>query len=240
MLNKKDGKEIRRFTREDLDKLIPNFGGKLEPPKDYTERKEENKVKLEKSQQEEAKDLLLKAIEYYKEDSPNKDCTLKIGNLGLHEELDKLSEKQLFEVQKILDFGHDPYIGKRLIISIPDHNKMNYTISQLNKRIPGFKDRIKLLKLENEQTEIEKQKSLLEAKIKKSQKKFKVKQLDTKAEIKAIKEAEDVKLQWNCPFCDFFCGGTNRGGLGSHVKNLHTEEEHLKYKAMTNEELVQK
>jgi len=118
MFDKKDPKKIRRFTREDLDKLIPNFGGKLEPPRDYTDRKEQNREKLEKSKEEEAKDLLLKAIEYYKTNSPNKDCTLKIGDLELHEELDQLSEKQLFEVQRLLDFGHDYREMGRCLIDI--------------------------------------------------------------------------------------------------------------------------
>ena len=99
MINKKDPNKIRRFTREDLEGLIPNFGEQKKAPKDYTERKQQDTVKKQKTIQDNAKDLLVNAIEYYNTYAPNKDCTLEIGALGLHEELDRLSEKQLFEVQ---------------------------------------------------------------------------------------------------------------------------------------------
>jgi len=238
MLNKEDPNKIRRFSREDLKNLIPNFGDQVKPPRDYIERVSQEKQKREKTLQEEAKDFLLRAIEYFNSYSPERPTTLNIGNLGLFEELDKLSEKQLFEVQKILDFAHDPFEGKRFIQSIPEHNRMDYIISQCKTRIPGFEDRVRLMKLKQEKTEMEKQETILIERINKAQIIFK-----EKKPILNIEKPDEVisdKLKWCCPVCKEIIEAPNRGGIGSHVKFKHTEEEFGIYKAMTNEELIVK
>jgi len=167
---------------------------------------------------------LTKSIDYYKKNFKN--TSLKIipeRNLG--ENLDVLTESQLFEVNHVLDFCHNPiefekFDVERLIVSIPDHDVMKFIIAKIKKRIPGFRLRMELLKLENQESQIEKRKKELKKNIVKAQESYKTRV------IKTDKEKIEIKnKQINCtyPGCKKVCNSP--AGLASHLRSAHKPKE---------------
>lgn len=212
MWNKnKDLNKIGRLANsEGLRKIIPNFDEKK--IRTYEERRQEERKKRENDKNMETLELLKASIEYYERLAPLKDCTIILKGVSLEEELNNLTEAQLFEVQKILDFAHDPFQGQRLIVSIVDHDKMNYIIKLLRERIPGFKERVQLIKLENSISEIQGQKQELHARIKKAQEKYNQKLEKVMAQPKPSVEEESHV----CKECGKIC--KTGSGLASHMK----------------------
>lgn len=227
MWTNKDPTAIGRLKNKDaLKNLIPGLGkegkGKIIL---YEDRIKEERLTWKEEKSNIAKDLLIKSIEYYKKNF--KGTQIKIDpEKTLGENLDVLSESQLFEVNFILDFCHDPKDFERIdipriIISIPDHKIMKRIIYKLKKRIPAFKLRLELRKLENQESEIEKRKRELKNSITKAQTDFKKRKVGANKE-KTIKEKSNIKnIPITCTYtgCGKVCNSP--AGLASHLRSAH-------------------
>lgn len=222
MWTNKDVTKIGRLKNKDgLKGLISGLGkegkGKII---DYDDRikKEREDRKLGKSNI--AKKLLTNSIDYFKKNF--KDTSIKIDpKKSLGENLDVLTEEQLFEVNYILDFCHDPKDFEhpeipRMIVSIPDHTIMKLIIAKLKKRVPAFRERIELLKLETQESEIEKRKKELKVNIVKAQEAYKTRVI--KSDKEKI-EAKNKQISCTYPGCEKVCNSP--AGLASHLRSAH-------------------
>lgn len=207
--------------RKFLKSLIPSMDEKN--ALDYDQLRREREAEVIDTQEIDAKALLLGSIEFYNQNYPkskiekvwsNKKVSIKVGADTLDNELVNLTEEELFGVQEIYDYCHD----ERFIKTIIDHTKMQYSVSKIQKLIPGFQYRAELIKMDQEETEREKRRTELRKKIKVAQEKFaeKLNQV-TKIEPVPTPNPETNKVGFECPECGKVC--KTKGALGSH---LHT------------------
>ena len=229
MWTNKDPTAIGRLkNKETLKNLIPGLGkhgkGKIILYEDRIKKEREDR-KLGKSDL--AKDLLIKSIEYYKKNFKSTQIKIDLEKT-LGENLDVLSESQLFEVNFILDFCHDPKDFDhpeiaRMIVSIPDHSIMKRITVKLKKRIPAFKLRLELIKLETQESEIEKRKKELKNSIIKAQDAFRKRDIKSnKVKIKDIKEKNNQMICTESG-CEKVCN--TPAGLASHIRSAHKSKE---------------
>lgn len=210
MWTNKDPNAIGRLAKKDtLAKLIPGFKDKdkIIP---YDERVKKGRAEQITNKDDLARELLLKSLEYSKENF-KKSAIILDSKKTLEENLDLLTEEQLFEIQEILDFCHIPkdfglWKVERLIVSIPDHDSMKLISTSLKKRIPAFEQRVELQRLETQETEIEKRKNDLKREITKAQGDFK----------KKVAKQEGSKPTFACIQCEKVC--YSKAGLTSHMK----------------------
>ena len=222
MWTNKDPTSIGRLKNKDtLKRLIPGLGEpkKIVPYEDRIKKEREDK-KTGKSDL--AKDLLSKSISYFTKNF--KETKIKIDpKKTLDGNLDLLTEAQLFEVNYILDFCHEPkdferFDVSRMIVSIPDHGIMKRIITKLKKRIPAFKQRLELIKLETQESEIDRRKKELKINIAKAQADYKKRNLET------VKEKDEGKATNNQLVCEVEgCGKVcnSPAGLASHIRSAH-------------------
>jgi len=193
-------------------------------PFSYEELLEKRRNEIKAKKESEAKALFVKVIDYCKKNKFNVSIEFD-ETLSIKENLEKLTEEQLFEVRDMLDFAHDPLHGdptKRLIKSIPDHESMGYINTIIRSLIPAYTERVKLRKLEQQINEIEREKEQLTKIIEKKIKEFnksKKKGKDSKKEV--IKESEEIVnkeklMDFTCPNCGRDC--KNKAGLTTHLK----------------------
>jgi len=194
--------------RYETDRLIPSL----------TEVRKKEREEREKTFSLQCKTLLIKCVKFYNENYPKSNVGLTWSktkaniefneNIDLNDILERFSEKQLNEVKDMFIYCHD----ERLIVSIPDHEKMKKINAIINSLIPGgnYIDRLKQLEKENEKTSLEI--SEIDRKIKEEKDKFN-KRLEKKIK-------EPIIEQFICEICGQKCA--NKGGLTLH-KRTHEE-----------------
>lgn len=223
MWTNKDPTSIGRLKNKNgLKGLIPGLGkegkGKIILYEDRIMKEREDR-KLGKSNL--AKKLLKNSIDYFKKNF--KDTKIKIDpEKSLGENLDLLTEEQLFEVNVILDFCHDPKDFDhpeiaRMLVSIPDHSIMKFIIVKIKKRIPAFKLRLELIKLETQESDIEKRKKELRKFIVKAQEDYKTRTIEPVIEKVEKFNINNTKLNCTYPGCDKVCNSP--AGLASHLRS---------------------
>jgi len=217
----KDPTSIGRLKNKDtLKRLIPGLGEpkKIVPYEDRIKKEREDR-KVGKGDL--AKDLLAKSIDYFIKNF--KETKIKIDpKKTLDENLDVLTEEQLFEVNYILDFCHEPkgfdrFDVSRMIISIPDHVIMKTIIAKLKKYIPAFKQRLELIKLETQESDIEKRKKELRINIAKAQANFKERTVESVMEKVEKFDMKNVPLTCTYPGCEKVCNSP--AGMASHLRS---------------------
>lgn len=233
--NNPDPTKVGRIAnREAIMKKFPAIGkgGKIE---DYNDVIAKKRAEAKSDKNEKTKIFFINCVNYYSKNYEK--ATLKIDETRtLDEILMSFTETQLFEVQKILDFCHDPrdfndLITPRLIVKIkPDHEYMQYIISKIKKLIPAFEDRVKLARLDTELSEIEKKKLVLQEKIKKAQLQFESQvshlnfeeKVQPKEKIESLNENSQEAIQLSptqCRICYKECNSP--AGLASHTRTQH-------------------
>ena len=228
MWTNKDPTSIGRLKNKDgLKGLIPGLGkegkGKIILYEDRIMKEREDR-KLGKSNL--AKKLLKNSIDYFKQNF--KDTKIKIDpEKSLGENLDLLTEEQLFEVNVILDFCHDPKDFDhpeiaRMLVSIPDHSIMKFIIVKIKKRIPAFKLRLELIKLETQESDIEKRKKELRVFIVKAQEAYKTRTIEPVIEKVEKFNINNTKINCTYPGCDKVCNSP--AGLASHLRSHKSQE----------------
>ncbi len=135
----------------------------------YEDRVKEDRLERKAEKNKIATEFLAKAIDFY--GNSIKDTLIKIDpDKTLNQNLDALTESQLFEVNLILKYIHEirPFNRNelsRMITSVPDQTIIHRIIHKIQNRIPAFKLRLELEKLETQESEIEKRKIVVQGQI---------------------------------------------------------------------------
>ena len=135
----------------------------------YEARVKEDRLERNAEKNKIANEFLAKAIDFYGESF--EDTQIKIDlEKTLGENLDALTEEQLFEIQPILKYIHDirPFNRNdlsKMITSIPDQTIILRIIHKIENRIPALEQRAELIKLETQESELEKKKLILQKQI---------------------------------------------------------------------------
>lgn len=170
----------------------------------YNERKTFERENIRKRNEEKKIDFFKQLLNYCKKNNkistikllePKIDVNEKGKKITVYESIDNIfnrfTEQQLLEIGMLLDFAHKPINGdpkKRLVITPPQHVLMNQIKGECRKRIPGYNDKFKLLKLEQKEDNIVKKKRLLKESIKRQQKEFEEKQKGISEKIRETKK----------------------------------------------------
>ena len=220
MWTNKDVTKIGRLKNKDtLKGLIPGLGTQRSKTIDYNDRIKKQREDTKNVKDNSKKDLLIKSIIYYEKNF--KTTLIKISpEKTLGENLDVLTEAQLFEVNYILDFCHDPKDFEhpeipRLIVTIPEHDIMKLIIVKLKKKIPAFKLRLELMELETRESEIEKKKKQLRVNITNAQEAYKTRAI--KSDKENIEEKNKSSIICTYPECGKVCNSP--AGLASHLRS---------------------
>jgi len=181
-----------------------------------SEVRKQEREEQERIRDQECKILLLDSISFYDDNYPKsthdntwndpKKSIIIDDKKDLHEMLDECDEETLTQIFKIFDYAHD----ERFIVSIKDHEKMNFTKAIIRKLVPGgsYIEELNSLKKNNET--VVKQIIELEQRLAEDRKKFNQKLKD--------KEDQEEK-KYVCHICGF--ESANGGGLSSHMRHSH-------------------
>jgi len=189
-------------------------------PLEYEEMKAKERKEVKQNKHDKARDLLINIIEYNNKNG--RKTKLKLTeNDNLKEIFGNLSESELYEVESVLSFAHDPIDDdpkRRGLFTIQDHDKMNYIIALLKKEIPGFAEQLAINKLKGELTMGEKK--IKELEIERDKRRLEHKERIESRNLTTMPKLTKVETPSNKHICEF-CGRDDfksAGGKGSHMK----------------------
>lgn len=170
----------------------------------YNERKKLERENIKKENEKKKIDFFRQLLDYCKNNNkiptmkipePKIDVNEKGEKITVYESIDNIfnrfTEEQLLEIGILLDFGHKAIEGdpkKRFVVTPIDHGLMSQIKGECTKRIPGYNDKLELLKLEQREDDIEKKKRLLRESIERQQREFEEKHIAIKEKIKETKK----------------------------------------------------
>ena len=170
----------------------------------YNERKKLERENIKKENEKKKIDFFIQLLDYCKNNGkiptmkilkPKIEVNEKGEKIKIYESIDdifnRFTEQQLLEIGMFLDFAHKPIDGdpkRRFVVTPIDHGLMSQIKGECTKRIPGYNDKLELLKLEQREDDIEKKKRLLRESIERQQKEFEEKHKAIKEKIKETKK----------------------------------------------------
>jgi len=171
---------------------------------DYNKRKMFERENIKKENEKKEINFFRQLLDYCKNNGkiptmkvlePKIDVNEKGEKIKVYESIDdifnRFTEGQLLEIGMLLDFGHKAINGdpkRRFVVTPPQHGLMSQIKGECTKRIPGYNDKLELLKLEQTENDIEKKKRLLRESIERQQKEFEEKHKAIKEKIKETKK----------------------------------------------------
>ena len=182
-----------------------------------SEVKQKEREDVEQKLDIEAKEFLLKVVDYYEKNYPNSNVKIKwenekgnvkIGKENLDIELKIKTEDELRAIHTALAYFHD----ERQMPSPLEHDKKNRISSKIHALIPGDLYSKKIEKLKEDRQKINDELEKLEKQLIKDREQFK------KTLEKTIEKSKDMI----CNVCKKKCGSP--AGLANHMKT-HTYEE---------------
>jgi len=187
-----------------------------EPIPTLSSVRRKERMEQESLKNKEEKELLLKAVKYYDENYPNSKQQIewtkpkehiKVGKLTIQEELEKLTEKELYGIYEIFRYFHD----ERQMPLIPEHGIKNRILRKVGLLTPGHSYLDKLFRLYTKLDDTKREIKILEERLKFDREVFE-KRLGTQPEKELVV----------CDICGKIC--KSQAGLKSH-KRTHRKKE---------------